>query len=606
MIEEQIKLNDEQKRALELLHSGRNVFLTGKAGTGKSTVLRRFQAECNQECVFLAPTGIAAINIDGATIHSFFQLQPALLTPDSIEEISNRRRIKMIREVETIVIDEVSMVRSDLFAAINMRLQQVMHNSSPFGGKQIILVGDFFQLPPVVKTETESDYLNREFGGHYAFQTDLWQQADFHCVCLQKVQRQKDDETFMSILNDLRYGELTERNLVIREQFGSVNVIEALTHLCVERPPLKKKIIYLCTTNREADRINQLNLSNLKGEEHLFRAVVQGKFPDSDYPTPEALSLKVGARVMTLTNKRTPDGEIEYVNGEIGIIEAFGEGEDSTVRVRLDRGSTVSIQRAEWIKYEYELERDENTGKDVIRQHEVGKFVQIPLKLAYAITIHKSQGLSLDCVEVKLGNGCFATGQLYTALSRCRSIQNLRIDRAVYPEDAITDPDVIDFYRSIEGDPKPEHKNVSMSIPEEDVEAVRAFLAQLHSKKEAASDYTKSPAKENPSEVNSSKSALSESEPDSIQSESAAEELCDEPLVSTSPDIDHLIIVYRNQNGDERCDKTSKRLNGIGFNKMDAPILTELAEKYLTEGFLTKSEVAIVHRLISKYRKQWS
>ena len=601
MIEELIKLNDEQKRALELLHSGGNVFLTGKAGTGKSTVLRRFQAECNRECVFLAPTGIAAINIDGATIHSFFQLKPALLTPDSIEEISNKRRIKMIREVETIVIDEVSMVRSDLFAAIDKRLRQITHNGSPFGGKQIILVGDFFQLPPVVKTETESDYLNREFGGHYAFQTNLWQEADFQCICLQTNQRQKDDKTFMFILNDLRYGKLAERNLKLDEQSQSVNVIEALTQLCVERPPLKKKIIYLCTTNREADRINQLNLSNLKGEEHLFRAVVQGKFPDSDYPTPEALSLKVGARVMTLTNKRTPDGEIEYVNGEIGIIEAFGEGEDSTVRVRLDRGSTVSIQRTEWIKYEYELERDENTGKDVIRQHEVGKFVQIPLKLAYAITIHKSQGLSLDCVEVKLGNGCFATGQLYTALSRCRSIQNLRIDRAIYPEDAITDPDVIAFYRSIEGDPKPEHKNVSMSIPEEDVEAVRAFLAQLHSKKTAAS-----PSNQGHAETDPLDSDLSESESDSTENEVEAEQLPDEPKVTSSPDIDHLIIVYRNQSGDERYQKTSNSLNGIGFNKMDAPVLTPLAEKYLTEGYLTKSEVAIVHRLIQKYRKQWS
>ena len=187
-----IKLTTEQHQALDLMMSGRNVFLTGKAGTGKSTVLEIFGERCKRENVFLAPTGIAAINIGGSTLHSFFQLKPSLQTPESIEELESKRRIELIRKVETIVIDEVSMVRSDVFDAIDQRLQEVTECDSPFGGKQVILVGDFFQLPPVVKSKTEAAYLQREFGGPYAFQTELWKDADFHCMCLQTIHRQQN------------------------------------------------------------------------------------------------------------------------------------------------------------------------------------------------------------------------------------------------------------------------------------------------------------------------------------------------------------------------------------------------------------------------------
>ena len=173
MKETKIKLDPEQQKALDLMISGKNVFVTGKAGTGKSTVLHRFKENCKHGCVFLAPTGIAAININGSTIHSFFQLKPGLLTPDSIEPIGSGKRIDMIRSVRTIVIDEISMVRSDLFVAIDIRLKEITGCNKPFGGKQVILVGDFLQLPPVVKEKTEAEYLDRELGGYYAFQTAL-------------------------------------------------------------------------------------------------------------------------------------------------------------------------------------------------------------------------------------------------------------------------------------------------------------------------------------------------------------------------------------------------------------------------------------------------
>ena len=585
MKKNKINLTNEQKRALDLMISGKNVFVTGKAGTGKSTVLHEFQEKCPHGCVFLAPTGIAAINIDGSTIHSFFQLKPGLLTPDSIEPIGSRTRVDMIRSVTTIVIDEISMVRSDLFVAIDMRLQEITGCSKPFGGKQIILVGDFLQLPPVVKEKTEVEYLDREFGGHYAFQTVLWQQADFQCVCLQTVHRQGNDALFMEILNHLRYGELEIRDIPLEGLKKPVNVIEALTRLCVEAAPLDHPPIYLCTTNRTANALNQMHQSRLKGEVHVFRAVIWGRFPEGDQPTPETLALKVGARVMTLTNKRSADGEIEYVNGEIGVIEAMDDGENAVVHVRLDRGSTVSIQRTKWSKYEYESEFDANTGKPIVRQREVGTFVQIPLKLAYAVTIHKSQGLTLDCVEVKLGDGCFASGQLYTALSRCRNIDNLRIDRAICPADANLDQAVVDFYREVESghQPKSKRKDATSAIPERPGKCPQRKTPTT----DKIPDYY--------SEDDGTGPIEKKTDPRSGGNRG-----------SMNPDIDHLLIVYRNQNADEKSTKMTKRLNGIGFNKMDAPVLTELAEKYLDNGNLTKDELETVHRLIAKYRRQWA
>jgi hypothetical protein len=516
-------------------------------------------------------------------------------------------------------------------------------------------------------------------GGFYAFQTKLWYQADFHGMCLQTIHRQQNDVLFLSILNHVRYGELEKRDLLLDGQDEPVNAIEALTRLCVNAPALEQTPVYLCTTNRDADAFNQHCLGKLKSETHTFRAAVFGKFKESDYPTPETLALKIGARVMTLTNKRTPDGEIEYVNGEIGVVEAVEDGDDAVVQVRLDRGATVAVQRAEWSQYEYVLEYDANSGRQVIRQNEVGKFVQMPLKLSYAVTIHKAQGLSLDYVAVKLGNGCFAPGQLYTALSRCRSIKNLRIDRPVHHEDAIIDSAVIDFYRAIEGGRQPEHKpkEVTLTIPKEHEAAIMAFLAQLQGENSAMPPPPMIPRQElsrrhlslpngapqnsqvyppfeqpnrlqppvpeleppqqtpfmeppmlpengfNPEddesemteeeemaaiegEMDEELQAEIESEIDEALKDGEKDDEEDEKRITEDPDIDHLLIVYRNQNPDERFAMATKRVNGVGFNKHDAPVLTPLAEKYLVEGFLFESEMETVHHLVPKYWRQWA
>ena len=582
-----IRLSLEQQEALELMLSGKNVFLTGEAGTGKSTILRQFREQCKRECVFLAPTGIAAINVGGATIHSFFMLKPGLLSPDSIEEIGSRKKRALIRKTRTIVIDEISMVRSDTFSAIDFRLRELAsgsHKHKPFGGKQIILVGDFLQLPPVVKTETEETWLNEQLGGVYAFQTQLWKDARFRSIFLKTVHRQQNDNLFLSILNRIRHGKLTQSDLKIQESAEPINAVEALNRLCFREETLDPEPVYLCTTNRESQTLNAIKKDRIPGESTRFQAVVSGKFQERDFPTASALELKVGARIMLLNNKRTPEGKFEYVNGDTGIVTQIKNTTIPTVRVSLDNGHTCEIQPYQWTAYEYEIELDRVSQKEVIRQKEVGSFVQLQMKLAYAITIHKSQGLSLERVHIKLGNGCFAHGQLYTALSRCRSIQNLRIDRPLYTEDVILDEAILRFYESLEGTEE-KSQEVSVNIPKEHEAAVMAFLEQLR-----RGEPTSLPDK--PKNL-------------PVAQTSSRKFTQEEPRIYNHPDIDKLLAVYHGQSTAEKRAHTTTDKNNVGFNRVDADILSSIAKHFLDHGFITNSELAEVSHRIRKYRRQW-
>jgi len=309
MSEESIVLTGEQEAAVSTLMSGNNVFLTGEAGTGKSTVIRAFRERCGQPCVVLAPTGIAAVNAGGSTIHSFFLLKPGLLTPSTMEPMNSATRAQAVRAARTIIIDEVSMVRADLLSAIDIRLRELAggpRKEMPFGGKQIVLVGDFFQLPPVVREDVEANYLAEKLGGAYAFQTDLWAAAKFACVFLRTVHRQSGDPKFVEVLNALRGG-----------MFDQVAAV--LNRICLQDHPRNARPICLCTTNAEARRINEAKRLRERGEVRRFSAKVSGSYPESDFPTDPTLDLTVGNRVMILTNERDSDGKLVHANGDMGV-----------------------------------------------------------------------------------------------------------------------------------------------------------------------------------------------------------------------------------------------------------------------------------------------
>ena len=571
-----MQLAQEQEAALQSMLSGANVFLTGEAGTGKSTIVKEFNRKSSKNCIFLAPTGIAAVNIGGSTIHSFLRFAPGPMSEESIESIGNKRQRELIRSVEVVIIDEISMVRSDLFWAVDYRLRQVSQGRNkklPFGGKQVILVGDFYQLPPVIKSEEEERFIRNTYGGEFAFQTDIWERGGFQCFCLKTVHRQSHDDLFLSILNHIRHNDLETRDLVDPETKELLTVQEILNKYADIRRPLDVTPVCLCTTNREANILNALANEKSDGVGRTFTAVIKGIFSSKDYPTPAKLELKTGTRVMTLINHRTPSGTLEFVNGDVGEVLGYMTlAGTEAVRIKLDNGKTVNISPNEWKNYQYVLTTDPKSGKEKVTQKEVGSYIQLPLKLAYAITIHKSQGMSVNSAMIKLGNGCFAHGQLYTALSRCRSLKNLRIDRNICAEDIIINPAVIDFYRSIKEGAEPQNETIRMDIPAQYQDAVKELLQKL-----MTGDLHIT--KENPKPVSNK--------------------------VTHHPNLDHLIIVYKNQTGNEKSDRITEKKNGIGFNKNDAPILTAIAENYLKYGFVFNDDFAIVSRLIPKYHIQW-
>ena len=395
-----------------------NLFLTGRAGTGKTTLLRHFLHAAGEKVILLAPTGVAAINAGGQTLHSFFKFPPRLIEPSDIRRL---RSTRLIKAVETIIIDEISMVRSDMLDAIDASLKLNRKSKRPFGGVRMILAGDLHQLPPVVRGE-EAGILEERYGGAYFFNAPAFKEAEFALLALKHVFRQADPK-FLALLGALRRGRLTEPDArLLQERVTGRDAIEASeTH------------VVLTPNNANAFRINQARLEALTTRSKSFAANVDGQFDENAYPTEADLELKEGARVMLIRND--PDGR--WVNGTLATVEGFGS--DSVI-VKID-GRVYEIEPAAWEKYRYEL--DKETGK--VKREVVGTFKQMPLRLAYAVTIHKAQGLTLEKVYIDFDRGMFAHGQAYVAFSRARSLDGLEISRPLRSSDLVIDRRAFDF-----------------------------------------------------------------------------------------------------------------------------------------------------------------
>jgi ATP-dependent exoDNAse (exonuclease V) alpha subunit len=405
----------EFEEALQKMENGKAfVFITGRAGTGKSTLLRYFVEQGRIKAPVLAPTGVAALNVQGETIHRFFKIPPACDLETARMEAENRKKPEIYRQIQALIIDELSMLRADLLDAMDVFLQVIREDKRPFGGVRLIGIGDLFQLPPVVTTSDQNEF-SQKYKTPYFFSSEAYGrlhnagQIDF--IELTKIYRQKDQE-FIDLLNAIREREISETQLA------------HLNSRIINTPPPEDSIV-LTPTNEAADSLNQSKMGKICMPIHVFDGEVEGKFQEKDMPTDLCLGLKVGARVMCVAN----DLNHKFVNGSLGWIKSFSEIEgERTVLVQLDDAKEpIAIAPYTWKIQRTKFNR--RTGN--LEQKSVGSFKQIPLRLAWAVTIHKSQGKSFDKVTLDLGRGAFAAGQIYVALSRCRTLEGLSLIKPI-------------------------------------------------------------------------------------------------------------------------------------------------------------------------------
>lgn len=422
-VAEVISVSEEYLKVQALLEAdSRVVFVTGNAGTGKSTLIRHLRRTLMKDIVVLAPTGVAALNVGGMTVHSFFRFSPKIQDPADIEAPDDST---LYEEVDLLVIDEVSILRCDLLDAMDAFLRKARSDPSPFGGVQILLVGDLFQLPPVVAREEADVLAARGYASPYFFSALSLQDLSLSTVELTSIFRQ-NDPAFVGLLNRVRVAER------VRESVAELN------RLC-ERRPHDGCTVTLTATNAVADRMNEEELARISSAEHVLEGELEGRFGSSRdrLPSPLGLRLKVGAHVMFTKN----DEQRRWVNGTMGIVREIGK---EAVRVEVD-GRTHGVERTSWETYEYTF--DTKQGRIVSEPR--GKYTQYPLMLAWAVTIHKSQGKTLDHVRIDLGHGAFASGQVYVALSRCRSIEGITLAQPLRQSDIRCDPTIRRFYASV-------------------------------------------------------------------------------------------------------------------------------------------------------------
>ena len=435
--------NPELKQALQIIHYTRNsLFLTGKAGTGKSTLLRYIASTTKKKHVILAPTGIAAINAGGVTLHSFFKLPFHPLLPNdtrySVRNIRNTLRyngekIKMLRELELIIIDEISMVRADIIDFIDKVLRVYCRNMrEPFGGKQMLFVGDIYQLEPVLKEE-DRQLLHNFYQGYFFFDAIVFRTFRLISIELRKVYRQSDP-VFINILDHIRSNHATDADLALLNKRVTTNQVV---------PSDNEMRITLSTRRDTVDYINQQELAKLSGDTVVFTGIIKGEFPENSLPTPIKLEVKPGAQVIFIKN----DMSHRWVNGTLGTVTCIDKSKQ-IITVVTDDKKEYDVEPDQWENIRYHFNEKEQKIEDEL----IGTYIQFPLRLAWAITIHKSQGLTFKNVNIDFTGGVFAGGQTYVALSRCTSLEGINLKSAIRPSEIFVRQEVTNFAQQYNDD----------------------------------------------------------------------------------------------------------------------------------------------------------
>ena len=442
-------------------HTNRCIFLTGKAGTGKTTFLRRLKQDCPKQLTVVAPTGVAAINAEGVTIHSLFQLPPQVFlpTPEARKQLFAEMQMRgqkqrVLRNLELLVIDEVSMVRSDLLDTIDAVLRHIKHRPNhPFGGVQVLFIGDLFQLSPVAR-EQEWRLMQPYYEGAYFFQAQVFRELHPVYIELDHVFRQTNGD-FVEILNQVRNNALTPQSLQVLN-----------TRYLPDFEPSKQSEHYitLSTHNSKVDAINHREMEALSGKAYTYQAKVKDTFPDSMFPMDMALTLKVGARVMFIKNDSSQ--EKLYYNGKLGVVTALSK---DAINVTCEDGTVVDVHTETWENLRY----TSDTGSDTIITEVIGTFSHYPLRLAWAITIHKAQGLTFDRVVIDAADA-FAAGQVYVALSRCRSLDGVVLHTPI-PNRALTNAREVLYFTNNQSD----IQTTKMMLPAAQTEYLSVLLCTL-------------------------------------------------------------------------------------------------------------------------------